>query len=104
MLQLRKQKIDRIILAGMSANLCVESHMRTLTENGFEVSVVIDATAGAIDPNLGNGYEAALVNFKMIATRAIPTAEMITHMGGQSTASNGGGEAEVAASGGVRHF
>ncbi len=27
-LQLRKQKIDQVILAGMSANLCVESHLR----------------------------------------------------------------------------
>ncbi len=29
-LQLRKQRIDQVILAGMSANLCVESHMREL--------------------------------------------------------------------------
>jgi nicotinamidase-related amidase len=27
-LQLRKRKIDKVILAGMSANLCTESHMR----------------------------------------------------------------------------
>ena len=35
-LQLRKRKIDKVILAGMSANLCVESHMRELLEQGFE--------------------------------------------------------------------
>lgn len=44
-LQLRKQGIDKVILAGMSANLCVESHMRELLEQGFEVAVVADATA-----------------------------------------------------------
>jgi nicotinamidase-related amidase len=45
-LQLRKRGIDKVILAGMSANLCVEAHMRQLTEDGFEVTVVKDATAG----------------------------------------------------------
>ena len=104
MLQLRKQKIDRVILGGMSANLCVESHMRTLTENGFDVSVAIDATAGAIDPDLGNGYEAALTNYKMIASNAITTAEMITHMGGDSGTSGGEEVIVEATSDGVRHF
>ena len=37
-LQLRKRGIDKIILAGMSANLCVESHLRELLEQGFEVA------------------------------------------------------------------
>ena len=39
-LQLRKRGIDNVILAGMSANLCTESHMRELMEQGFEVAVV----------------------------------------------------------------
>ena len=39
-LQLRKNGIDQVILAGMSANLCVESHMRELLEQGFEIAVV----------------------------------------------------------------
>ena len=39
-LQLRKRGIDKVILAGMSANLCTESHMRELMEQGFEVAVV----------------------------------------------------------------
>jgi nicotinamidase-related amidase len=62
-LQLRKRNISKVILAGMSANLCVEAHMRTLLEQGFEVAVVKDATAGAKHPDLGGGYQAALVNF-----------------------------------------
>ena len=39
-MQLRKRLINKIILGGMSANLCVESHMRELREQGFEVAVV----------------------------------------------------------------
>ena len=66
-LQLRKAGISRVILAGMSSNLCTESHMRELVEQGFEVMVVTDATAGAITEHY-NGYEASLVNFRMIAS------------------------------------
>jgi len=57
-LQLRKRGIDKVILAGMSANLCTESHMRELMEQGFEVQVVSDATAAAQLPGL-DGYQAA---------------------------------------------
>ncbi len=66
-LQMRKAGIDKVILAGMSANLCTESHMRELVEQGFEVMVVTDATAAAITEHY-NGYEAALTNFRMIAS------------------------------------
>ena len=34
-LQLRKNRIDQVVLAGMSANLCVESHLRELLERGL---------------------------------------------------------------------
>jgi len=74
-LQLRKRKIDKVILGGMSANLCVESHMRELIEQGFEVAVVKDATAAAILPE-GNGYEAALVNYRFIANAVWTTKEV----------------------------
>jgi nicotinamidase-related amidase len=73
-LQLRKRGIDRVVLAGMSANLCVEAHMRELLEQGFEVAVVKDATAAAIVPD-GNGYEAALVNFRFMANAVLTTDE-----------------------------
>jgi nicotinamidase-related amidase len=74
-LQLRKQKIDKIILAGMSGNLCVEAHMRELTEDGFEVAVVGDATASAIIPGL-DGNQAAQTNFRMISSHVYQTAEL----------------------------
>lgn len=78
-LQLRKQRIDQVILAGMSANLCVESHLRELLESGFEVAVVKDATAGAIIPE-GDGYLAALINFRMIANAVWDTNEAVKRM------------------------
>lgn len=71
-LQLRKRGISKVILAGMSANLCTESHLRELMEQGFEVTVVKDATAGAQVPE-GDGYQAALVNFRYIANAVVPT-------------------------------
>jgi nicotinamidase-related amidase len=78
-LQLRKHGFSKVVLAGMSANLCTESHMRDLVESGFDVSVVKDATAAAILPGL-NGYEAALVNFRMIASHVFTTKEAVTEL------------------------
>lgn len=71
-LQLRKRGIDKVILAGMSANLCIESHMRELLEQGFEVAVVKDATAAAKVPE-GDGYATALVNFRFLANTVMST-------------------------------
>ena len=73
-LQLRKRGVRRVILAGMSANLCVESHLRELLEQGFEVAVVKDATAAAQVPE-GDGYAAALTNFRFLASAVWTTAE-----------------------------
>jgi nicotinamidase-related amidase len=76
LLQLRKRGVDKVILAGMSANLCTEAHMRELLERGFEVAVVKDATAAAITPEL-NGYEAALTNFRFMANTIWTTEEAV---------------------------
>jgi nicotinamidase-related amidase len=73
-LQLRKRGINKIILAGMSANLCVESHLRGLLEEGFEVAVVKDATAAAQVPGL-DGYAAALVNYRFLANTIWTTVQ-----------------------------
>ncbi len=75
-LQLRKRNIDKVILAGMSANLCVESHLRDLLEQGFEVAVVKDATAAA-QVEEGDGYAAALVNFRFIANTVWTTGQAV---------------------------
>ncbi|MUG72916.1 MULTISPECIES: cysteine hydrolase [Paenibacillus] len=78
-LQLRKQGITRVILAGMSGNLCIESHMRELIEQGFEVAVVHDATASAKINDL-DGDKAAKINFRMIASASWSTNETIDKM------------------------
>lgn len=79
-LQLRKRGINKVILAGMSANLCTESHLRELLEQGFEVAVVTDATAAAEVPE-GNGYEAALVNFRYMANANWDTQQAVQKIG-----------------------
>jgi nicotinamidase-related amidase len=78
-LQLQKLKIEKVILAGMSANLCVESHLRELLERGFDVAVAADATAAAKVPGL-DGMSAALVNFMMLASEVWTTSEAIEKM------------------------
>jgi nicotinamidase-related amidase len=78
-LQLRKQGISKVIIAAMSANLCTESHMRELQEQGFEVMVVTDATAAAQLPGL-DGYAAAMVNFRMIASDVADTETTVARM------------------------
>ncbi len=75
-LQLRKAGIDKIILAGMSANLCVQAHLHELLEQGYEVAVVRDATAGAMLPE-GDGYLAAIINFRYIANALWTTDEAV---------------------------
>lgn len=82
MLQLRKQRIDKIVLAGMAANLCVESHLRELLERGFEVVVVRDAIAGPKLPD-GDGYGSALINFRYIANGLVTTDEVVKKLEGR---------------------
>ena len=79
-LQLRKRGINKVILGGMSANLCVEAHMRELMEEGFEVAVVKDATAAANHPELGDGYPGAVTNFGFIANDVLITEDAVKAM------------------------
>ena len=65
-LQLRKRRIEKVILAGPAGNLCVEAHLRDFLEQGVEVAMVRDATAGTTNEE-GDGYQAALVNFRFLA-------------------------------------
>ena len=75
-MQLRQYGIDTLIMAGMSANLCVESHLRDAVENGFEVIVIADATAGA-GPHAKN---AAVINFEFIANEVTTTEDIIKRL------------------------
>lgn len=74
--QLRSRGIDTVILGGMVANLCVDSHMRALMENGFKVYVVKDAVAAPGE----EAYKAALVNYGMIANGVLSTEQAVSAM------------------------
>jgi nicotinamidase-related amidase len=79
-LQLRKRKIAKVILGGMLANMCVESHLRELIEQGFEVAVVKDAVAATKHPKWGYGYTAALINYAYLAHAVLRTDEVVEAM------------------------
>jgi len=79
-LQLRKRAIGKIILGGMLANICVESHLREFLEQGFEVAIVSDATAGPRHPVWGDGYQAAMINYQFLAHAVLSTDEAVDRM------------------------
>lgn len=76
-LQLRSQGIDTVVLAGLAANLCTDSHLRELVENGFKVAVVKDAVGA---PG-ADAYKAALVNYGLIANAVWTTDEAVKTLG-----------------------
>jgi nicotinamidase-related amidase len=79
-LQLRKRGIAKILLGGMLANMCVESHLRELVEQGFEIAVIKDATAGPRHPVWGDGYQAAMINYRYLAHAVLSTDEAVDRM------------------------
>ena len=76
-IQLRKRGINTIVLCGMSANLCVESHLRDAEEKGYEVLVVNDATAAPGE----DAYKAALTNYMFISHESITTEDALQRLG-----------------------
>ena len=80
-LQLGKRGIRKIILGGMLANMCVEAHLREFLERGLEVAVIKDATAGPRHPVWGDGYQAALINYRFLAHALWSTDETLERMG-----------------------
>lgn len=79
-LQLGKRRISKIILGGMLANICVESHLREFLERGFQVTMVKDATAGPRHPIWGDGYHAAMINYRFLAHAVLSTDETVELM------------------------
>jgi nicotinamidase-related amidase len=63
----------------------MEVHLRELLEQGFEVAVVRDATAAAKVPE-GDGYLAALINFRFIANGLWTTDEAAARIKGREIA------------------
>lgn len=75
-MQLRISGIKQVILCGMDANVHLDSHLRDLLAEGFEVGVVRDGTAGAKLPE-GDGYLAGLINFRFIANEIFFTPDIV---------------------------
>jgi nicotinamidase-related amidase len=75
-LQLRKRRIEKIVMAGPAGNICVEAHLRDLLEHGFEVAMVRDAIGGTSNEE-GDGVQAALVNFRFLAHALWTTDEAV---------------------------
>jgi nicotinamidase-related amidase len=75
-IQLRQYGVETIILYGMSANMCIESHARDAIENGFDLIIVADATAAAGDA----AYEAALTNFEFLAHEVVTTQQIMKRL------------------------
>jgi nicotinamidase-related amidase len=79
-LQLGKRGITKVILGGMLANMCVESHLRHFLEVGLEIAVIKDATAGPRHPVWGDGYQAAMINYRFLAHAVWSTQEAVERM------------------------
>jgi nicotinamidase-related amidase len=77
--QLHMRKVDKVIMAGPVANICLESHMRDIIEAGIEVAMVRDAVAAGVNEE-GDGYEAAMINWRFMANAVWTTEETIKRM------------------------
>lgn len=77
--QLHMRKVRKVIMAGPAANVCLESHMRDLIESGFEVAMVRDAVGGAVNEE-GDGYQAAMINWRFMANALWTTEEAVNAM------------------------
>jgi len=75
-LQLRKRGIQTVILGGFAANLCTDSHMRELMEQGFNVIVIKDAVGAPGE----DAYDAAMLNAGMIANAVWSTDEAVAFL------------------------
>ncbi len=75
-LQLRKRGIQTVLIGGMAANLCTDSHMRELVEQGFEVIMVKDAVGAPGEA----AYQAALTNYSLIAHAVVSTRDAVKLM------------------------
>jgi len=77
--QLHMRRVQKVIMAGPVANICLESHMRDIIEAGFEVAMVRDAVAAGLNEE-GDGYEAAMVNWRFMANAIWTTDEAVRRM------------------------
>ena len=74
--QLRNRGITTIVVAGMVANLCVESQVRDAADDGFRPIVVGDAIATVSD----EAHEATLGNFGLLASEVVNTEDVVASL------------------------
>lgn len=77
--QLRMRRIEKVIMAGPVANICLEGHMRDIIEEGMEVAMVRDAVAAGRNDE-GDAYLAAMVNYRFFANAVWTTEETVQRM------------------------
>jgi nicotinamidase-related amidase len=77
--QLRMRRVEKVIMAGPVANICLESHMRDIIEAGMEVAMVRDAVAAGVNDE-GDAYQAAMVNWRFMANAVWTTKETVEKM------------------------
>ena len=77
--QLRMRKVEKVIMAGPSQISASSSHMRDIIEAGIEVAMVRDAVAAGVNDE-GDGYAAAMVNWRFMANAVWTTDETVKKM------------------------
>jgi hypothetical protein len=64
----------------MLANICVESHLREFLERGFEVAIGQGRDRRTQHPEWGDGYQAAMINYRFLAHAVLSTDETVDRM------------------------
>jgi hypothetical protein len=72
------RNLERVQSQSLTAGL--NQHAGELLEEGFEVAVVKDATAAPRHPTIGDGYQAALINYGFLANAVLTTDDAVKAM------------------------
>jgi len=82
-LQLKKYGIHKLIVTGLIAHTCVEATVRFAAELGYEVTMVMDATADYSDEEM---HAALDINIPNYARAILTTKEVVDSISSLSTA------------------
>jgi nicotinamidase-related amidase len=72
--QLKKHGIHRLIVIGLIAHTCIEATVRHAAELGYDVTLVIDATADYSDREMDAAIQVNIPNY---ASAIVSTAELL---------------------------
>ncbi len=73
------QGIDKVYLVGLATDFCVRFSAEDAVSEGFDTSVIVDATRGIDDPK-GN-IQAALDSLKAKGVQLLTSAELLASHG-----------------------